>query len=333
MRYFEEPARVVEVIDHKRYWREHVRASLDTFGSAGRRLRIAANLDSVDWDVYNLNDYLFTHNTIVASCAHSDDGHTITAGSVQDVNKNNNAWYNEVVGPPTLTYKSFVGAQNYYEHVQCPQYSKGRILDAALRKAKNADNEDIHVVDILVATHRRHRDLVARIEKKNLNTLSMGCIANVTQCSKCGQQVRNDADECFHLRYEIGNEYRAPQGFTSKVAESCGVAGDPQSCVFIEASWVESPAYKGAVVHHMLNNSLELIDESRLATDTNSNVIRLADHVIDLSAITANDLDALSRVRVADRHGMLSLRLLVSSLKEKVASGRVERLAGLLARS
>lgn len=56
------------------------------------------------------------------------------------------------------------------EHLQIPELSKGKIVDAAAR-----DIGDSVYIDILVATDRRHTPLIAAIESGQLQTLSMGC--------------------------------------------------------------------------------------------------------------------------------------------------------------
>ena len=52
---------------------------------------------------------------------------------------------------------------------QIPELSKGKVIDAVLREVpvgKDKEGKDIatYYVDILVATNRKHKDLVAKIE-------------------------------------------------------------------------------------------------------------------------------------------------------------------------
>ena len=56
------------------------------------------------------------------------------------------------------------------EHIQVPELSKGKIIDAAAR-----DIGDSVYIDILVATEKKHRALIAAIQQNRLTTLSMGC--------------------------------------------------------------------------------------------------------------------------------------------------------------
>jgi len=316
---------VSRIIARPTDWTEHVRESLDSCGVRLRSASMKAHMANVDWATYNLDDYLFTHNTIVTSVAHdSRDSHTITAGSVPDVNANGNGWLNEVLGPPTEIYRTFAGAESYYEHVQLPALSKGKVLDTVLRKTKNAADEPVYVADILVANHRGHCDLVSRIASGRLKTLSMGCIADVTQCSKCGKLVRSDNDNCEHLLNEVRQPYRTKYGYDSVVSELCGEPGNPRSTRFIEASWVESPAYAGAVVNHIIAPTMREVIQTAGILDMGPN------NVIDFAALTAHDVYTLSRARVADRKGMIMMRLLAEKAKDLYKEQRTARLASQL---
>ena len=136
-----------------RQWKDFVVSSRGGLRTAFRDIQ-------VNWNVYNSKDYLFTHESIVASVATDPDGYTIKPPTEEHVNANGNAWTNEVL---LNCYKTFIGGENYYEHVQVPSLSKGKILDAVIREVTH-NGEKIYVVDILVATNRIHQNLVRRIE-------------------------------------------------------------------------------------------------------------------------------------------------------------------------
>lgn len=144
------------------------------------RMRIARNLE-VDWNQFNQDRYLFSHCTIVASVAAEDNGYLIKPACNDLVNNNGNAWTNEVL---LSTFRTFVGGENYLEHVQVPELSKGKLLDAVLRPLTYKDKEgrtaDIYYCDILVATDRKHDRLVKKIAAGELTTMSMGCAISGT---------------------------------------------------------------------------------------------------------------------------------------------------------
>ena len=215
---------------------------------------------------YSPDKYLLTHCTIIASVdvdeMQVDTGENIVTADGNKINRphadylikpdcskyinqNGDAWERKLL---MATYKTFVGAENYVEHVQIPELSKGKIIDAVAR-----DLGDTVYIDILVATDRKHKDLVARIESGELNTLSMGCTISYSICTKCGNLAVDEPQLCHHVKYEKGNKFVGPDGQIRVVAELCGHHTDPESVKFIEASWVGNPAFKGAVMRSILN--------------------------------------------------------------------------------
>ena len=175
----------------------------------------------------------------------------------QFINSNFDSWSRDVL---LKSYKTFVGAFNYLEHVQIENLSKGRILDAVAR-----DIGDSVYVDILVATDRKHTELIKDIESGELSTLSMGCSIDGSTCTKCGHWAADETEFCEHVKYAKGNTFYDERGNKCRVAELCGdVSMDPTGGVtFIEASWVKVPAFKGAVARNLLTLSSD--DNSKTA--------------------------------------------------------------------
>jgi hypothetical protein len=171
----------------------------------------------------------------------------VTANTDQFINNNHDAFPRDVL---LKSYRTFVGAQNYLEHVQIEEQSKGRIIDAVAR-----DIGDSIYVDILVATDRKHASLVQQIENGTLTTLSMGCICDATQCTKCGNVGVDETQLCDCVKYEKGNYFLDEQGNRRRVAEICGhkSMNETGGVRFIEASWVAVPAFPGAVMRNILN--------------------------------------------------------------------------------
>ena len=221
--------------------------------------------------------FLLTHSTIVCSV----DAVTVPnkkTGSVQEegqninrkyadyrvtsetdkyINNNLDCWSRGVI---KKSYKTFVGAHNFVEHVQVEELSKGRIIDAVMRDV----GESIYV-DILVATDRKHEELVNQILSGSMNAMSMGCSVDFTICTKCGHVAADEPQMCKHVKYEKGNVFYDEQGNKHRVAELCGheTTGETGGVTFIEASWVAVPAFKGAVAR----NTLEIPTSSE-AEDT-----------------------------------------------------------------
>lgn len=219
--------------------------------TASRRLkaetgRQAADVE-VDFTKFTPEKYLLSWATAVSGVEPEDDGHTIVLPHSNLVNDNGNAWLNQVL---LESYHSFILAENYLEHVQVPELSKGKILDAVAWVCRDHDQPTVFV-DILVATdRRRHPKLVASIRKGDLNTMSMGCDITWSQCSRCGKQFEEGKDRpCVHIREQIGKWYTDDDGKKRRIAELCGLPGKPGSCEFKECSWVRKPAFRPARLH------------------------------------------------------------------------------------
>jgi hypothetical protein len=226
-------------------------------------------------DGYDPKDYLFTHCTIISSVDTEEvpgiklgmikeagssinrkfNDYYVTPNTAIYINGNGDAWERRLL---LATYKTFVGGENYHEHVQIKEQSKGKILDAVAR-----DCGDSIYVDILVATHRKHEDLIENILTGKLRTLSMGCETAYCTCTKCGNVATDETELCSCIRYSKGTTFRDASNTERKVAELCGHRDDPKSVTFIEASWVADPAFIGAVVHHILNPNI--LDMNRVS--------------------------------------------------------------------
>jgi len=210
--------------------------------------------------------FLLTHATIVCSVdavevpgvktGSIEEGNTqinrkysnyrVTSETDKYINNNLDCWSREVLAK---CYKTFIGAHNFVEHVQIEELSKGRIVDAVLRDV----GESLYV-DILVATDKKHEDLVSQIISGQMNAMSMGCSVDFTICTKCGHVAKDEAQMCQHVKYEKGNTFFDENGNKHRVAELCGHEneGDVAGVTFIEASWVAVPAFKGAVARNTL---------------------------------------------------------------------------------
>ena len=187
----------------------------------------------------------------------------ITPDHSKYVNNNGDAWTRPVL---MKSYRTFIGSHNFLEHVQVEDLSKGRIIDAVPRDV----GESLYI-DILVATDRRHSDLVSDIESGRLSAMSMGCNVEHTTCTKCGNVAVDETEMCEHVKYQKLNKYFDNTGKQRVIAELCGhETEDPNGGVtFIEASWVANPAFTGAVMRNIL-----------APTEVNSSMVRQAQAVL-----------------------------------------------------
>jgi len=285
--------------------------------AAQGNVRVAFRKLDVDWKKYTTDNYLFTHDTIVCSVETEPNHYWIKKPCEELVNANGNAWSNEVL---LGCFKTFVGGENFLEHVQQPSLSKGKILDAIIRPvvhhSEKYGDAHIYMVDILVATNRKHADLVHRIESGKLSTMSMGCLADKVQCSICGKIIGDGERECEHLERHLGKQVVCEDGETRICAELCGCLDkdgnfEEGSCEFIEASWVDNPAFPGAVLNEFVETPE--IKEARESEER------------DLAHLFDGNL--FERLKVADKESNLAIKVVkkfarIDRIAQKVACTR-----------
>lgn len=244
---------------------------------------------------YDPKKYLLSHCTIIAAVdtdlADSKDpksDYLIKPEFSKFINNNGDAWTKKML---MACYKSFIGANNFLEHVQIPSLSKGKVIDAVPREVpigKDKDGNDISTIyiDILVATDRKHKDLVRKIESNELNTLSMGCVIQYSICSKCGKKAADESEACQHIRFEKNNTYWDNNGVQRKIAELCGHYTEPDSVKFVDASWVDQPAFLGAVKRNSVEvpvdimAKIEAAHEKEAYTKKENELLKIASHLI-----------------------------------------------------
>jgi len=236
--------KVAGILTGPRFWAKWERFASKNSGSA-----------QVDFSLYTPDRYLLSHCTAVAGVEVEQDGHTICTPHIQWVNENGNAWQNAVL---LESYKSFIMAENYLEHIQIKEFSKGKILDAVAwvvwhKEVGYAEKLPTVFVDVLVATDKqKHPKLVGDILSGKLDSMSMGTSVTHTQCSRCGKVYEDGDETCRHLSEDLGKFYRGVSGEKRITAELCGVPGIKGSNDFMEVSWVKAPAFAPAVFHGFL---------------------------------------------------------------------------------
>lgn len=191
--------------------------------------------------------YLLSHCTIMSSVMTEESpyDYLVKPEASIYVNNNQDAWTNEVL---KLSYKTFVGAFNFLEHFQNSKHAKGHILDAVLRKVTIAPGVWVYYCDILVATDLIHESLITDIRSGKHKYMSMGCVTDLVICSFCGAHVTDTSTYCTHLQWQKGTFMPDDDGIPRIISELCGHQSLPGGGVkFVEASWVGTPAFPGAV--------------------------------------------------------------------------------------
>ncbi len=268
---------------HLEEWMDEMRAQHDGLASKDHLNRTAKNVIRQ----CDPKKYLLSHATIVASVDTYAPrgvkvGRQLNRGVEIDVrwpdfrikpeckdivNNNGDAWERSLL---LSTYRTFIGAHNYLEHIQLPELSKGFLVDAIAR-----DLGPSVYIDILVATDRKHNQLIADILSGDIDSMSMGCISLFTTCTRCGNVASDDSQLCPCIQYDgKGSEYIAEDGSRQVISELIGHVSVPNSNQFIEASWVRNPAFRGAVRRNVLNpnnqSNVAALTESKLVHDVRS---------------------------------------------------------------
>ena len=221
---------------------------------------------------------------------------------------------------------SYIAEGVVVHNCQVPSLSKGKILDAVLRplvyRDKKGRTANVYYCDLLVATERKHDRLVKEITSGQLNTLSMGTLCDWVTCSKCGKALGDNMPNCHHIDNDLLTRYTTKFGGESVVAELCGRViwdkklnkwvGDPTSNKFIEISWVERPAFCGAVLNHYV---------SELSKNA-SEVLRYSTEKLQMA------VEDIFKLRVADKNGMLVLRVAQAEIARRMREDRLWKIAG-----
>jgi len=308
-------AAVVQPIISMSAWDE-IRMKSASLGSAFDHRMAASVLQK-----YDPKQFMLSHCTIIASVdtetgpgamgRHLEGSfqvdrrfsdYYITPATSKYINNNQDSWERKLL---LATFRTFVGGQNYVEHLQIPELSKGRIIDAAAR-----DIGDSIYVDILVATDLKHKPLVAAIQSRELQTLSMGCTVAYTTCTQCGNVAEDETQLCSHIRYSKGNSFIDGLGKSRKIAELCGHYTDPTSVKFIEASWVANPAFTGAVLRSIL---------------TPEEMASVGNRLQAVFASAAPEIDPSLMSKAARRGGQVAARIQTPSIFPRTIIGEEQR--------
>lgn len=278
------------------------------------KARVAFRKLDVDWQKYNTKDYLFTHDSICCSVATEDNGYWLKPACYELVNANGNAWTTPVL---LGCFKTFIGGENYLQHMQIESLSKGKILDAVIRPAKHHsekynEDADIYIVDILVATNRKHANLIDRIESGKLSTLSMGCLAQDTTCSICGKVIKDGDKNCQHIDKHLGKMVTCSDGKQRICAELCGSVDEngnynEGSCTFIQASWVENPAWQMARLNYFVQTP-----EQKVARQNDRQ---------ELAKLFQGNL--FERLKVADTDSKIAIKITKEYAKEEKIAKKI----------
>lgn len=143
-------------------------------------------------------------------------------------------------------YKTFLGKPVFVNHVnEDPSKARGRVVGA--RYVENGDDKFIEVIQEVNAA--KFPKVAKELVEGGLDSVSMGCSAERTICSFCGNVAVGMFDMCAHVLNAKGRKLRrSANGATQDVLvyEECRDLG------FFELSYVFDPADETAVVSTVL---------------------------------------------------------------------------------
>lgn len=249
---------------------------LDYLSDQGKRSKVARSAPATAENLtdqvsgilgrkFDPGEFVLTHATLVASvdnyapksakvgrmdvggvpvnCPYPD--YRISAKTQKYINNNNDSFSR---GTLLKSYRTLIGGHIFCEHVQIEALSKGRIFDAVAR-----DVGDSIYVDILAGTHVSHEDLCKGILAGIVAKMSMGCDIAGAQCCKCGNWSADDTTICPDIQYYKGDVFQDEDGNPHRIAELCGHESlQGGGVTFKEGSWVEMPAFEGAVARNLV---------------------------------------------------------------------------------
>lgn len=96
------------------------------------------------------------------------------------------------------------------------------------------------------------------------------CLIAYSQCSQCGNIAADEPQLCHHIRYYKNNFFHDQNGVRRIIAELCGRAEDPDSCKFVDASWVRKPAFGGAVLRNIVEPGEDVSEKIQKAVSVPS---------------------------------------------------------------
>jgi hypothetical protein len=154
--------------------------------------------------------------------------------------------------PPVsrMTYKAWKGCPVHREHkADVHEDAYGVILDASLHKVTGYGNGKLwKVMGLLAIDKYKYPEMARRVREGDVNTYSMGALADFFTCSYCGQEITK-ASNCGHVHHKNEIDWReviGPDG-RNHIAFRNAHNVNP-----VECSIVESPAWTTALSDQIL---------------------------------------------------------------------------------
>lgn len=137
------------------------------------------------------------------------------------------------------SYASFRGRPVFVNHANFDAHrTRGKILDSRIQTSGNHTWVEL-LEDVDGVAFPR---LASEIRSGNIDSTSMGCSVESSQCSICHRVAKTSFDFCDHIAYMKGRKIKGVDGKVSVVHEVC------RGMNFFEDSFVFDPADETALV-------------------------------------------------------------------------------------
>jgi intein/homing endonuclease len=177
-------------------------------------------------------------------------------------------------------------------------------------------------VDLVTNVYNIHVQNDSKDHSYIMNGIAVhNCEANNVTCSRCGQVFGDGQKSCTHIEKGLLDKYIDNNGIERITSELCGYSifdgklgiwvGVEGSVKFIEASWVENPAFKGAVINHYVS---ELNDDMKKILSFSTEKLQEC-------------MNDILKLRVADRTGMMVLRVAQHEIYKRRREEMINRVA------
>jgi hypothetical protein len=181
----------------------------------------------------------------------NDNGDMFQWGNINDQNSPELLRYDAALNK--YIYQTFIGRGNFKDHMSdnvsnavgvnldCIANHKGRFIENLLAVDANKDPE-----------------LVRAIDKKYIDSVSMGARVGYSMCSICGNMATNESQYCPCIRQYKGREMYHEGSY--KLAFE-----DNREVNFVELSWVTVPADRAAkLIEKVASNKTDLVEATAI---------------------------------------------------------------------
>lgn len=180
------------------------------------------------------------------------------------------------------SYASFVGRNLFLNHNSSdPRNAIGKVLDAY--PVVDAQSGEKYIECLAKIDKVAHPELARQIEAGILDSCSMGCSVESSQCNICGHLIYSDQDgRCQHMSKGLGKEYHAELDFPEiniKKGQSVKAFAVNRGLNFTELSVVNVPAWDNAKIVQVIAKLKE-----RVAQEPTADVVKDLEEILQMAS-------------------------------------------------